>query len=236
MAQRQFVLDQRTTITIYKRKKSRNLRLSITTDGSIRVSIPAWAPYSAGIQFAKSRQAWINSQRPPGEQFLQHGQRIGKAHRLHFVPTTAGKVTSRIRASEVLVSHPSHLPINNPAVQKTANQAAIKALRVQAEQLLLKRLHELADRHGFNYTKVTVKRLKSRWGSCDQAGNIVLNLFLMQLPWDCIDYVLLHELTHTRLMRHGPDFWRAMETVLPEVASVRKAMRGYQPILDRTVS
>src|SRR6185312_14153012 len=125
MAQRQFTLDERTTITIYKRKKSRNLRLSITSNGIIRVSIPTWAPYSAGVQFAKSRQRWIESQRPKSEQFLQHGQQIGKAHRLHFVPTNATKVTSRVRASEVLVSHPQHLPINNPVVQKTANQAAI---------------------------------------------------------------------------------------------------------------
>ena len=78
---------------------------------------------------------------------------------------------------------------------------------------------------------MAVKRLKSRWGSCDQHTNIILNIFLMQLPWECIDYVLLHELTHTNVLHHGPDFWLAMTQVLPNVTQLRKAMRDYQPIL-----
>jgi predicted metal-dependent hydrolase len=71
--------------------------------------------------------------------------------------------------------------------------------------------------------------MKSRWGSCDQHRNIVLNLFLIQLPWEQIDYVLLHELTHTEVLRHGPDFWRAMERVLSDVKQLRKAVRSAQP-------
>jgi hypothetical protein len=53
----------------------------------------------------------------------------------------------------------------------------------------------------------------------------------MQLPWQLIDYVLLHELTHTTILRHGPDFWRALEAVLPNARVLKKAMREYQPIL-----
>jgi len=235
MAQKQFALDEYTTVTIYKRRSSRNLRLSIAADGSVRVSIPAWAPYSAGVQFAKSRHEWITAQRQP-ERYLAHGQRIGKAHHLQFVPTSSSKVTSRVRTSEVVVSHPNHVLSTSPAVQKTASTAALRALRMQAAELLPRRMASLAELHGFEYRSVVVKRLKSRWGSCDQNGNIVLNLFLMQLPWDCIDYVLLHELTHTRLMRHGPDFWQAMKTVLPDVADRRKRLRAYHPVLDSAVS
>jgi predicted metal-dependent hydrolase len=53
----------------------------------------------------------------------------------------------------------------------------------------------------------------------------------MQLPWDCIDYVLLHELTHTKVMRHGSVFWEAMAAVLPNVIEMRKRMRDHHPIL-----
>jgi hypothetical protein len=89
----------------------------------------------------------------------------------------------------------------------------------------------LAQKHGFEYSSVSVKRLKGRWGSCDQHQNIVLNLYLMQLPWELIDYVLLHELTHTRILRHGPDFWAAMQRVLPNVKAIRKEMKQHQPVL-----
>ncbi len=230
MAQKQFALDERTTITVYKRKSSRNLRLSIAADGTIRVSIPTWAPYSAGIRFAKSRSAWLEAQRQP-KQYLADGQRIGKAHHLRFVPAQADRITSRLRASEVVVNHPVNSLSTDDNVQKVATQAALRALRAQAEQLLPPRLAYLASQHGFTYHSVAIKRLKSRWGSCDQQGNIVLNLYLVQLPWECIDYVLLHELTHTKLMKHGPEFWGAMEEILPDVKGIRRTMRAYRPIL-----
>jgi predicted metal-dependent hydrolase len=231
MAFKEFALTERTTVTIYKRKTSRNLRLSIAPGGQVKVSIPIWAPYSAGITFARSRLSWIESQQRPNS-VLQPGQAIGKAHHLHFIANPSlVKPTSRIRTSEIMISYPSALSPDDPAVQKIAEAASYRALRTQAELLLPNRLASLAASHGFTYRGVSVKRLKSRWGSCDQHQNIVLNLFLMQLPWECIDYVLLHELVHTNVLRHGPDFWAELERVLPNVKRLRKEMRSQQPVL-----
>ncbi len=104
-------------------------------------------------------------------------------------------------------------------------------MRAQAEQLLPQRLEALASEHGFEYKDVAIKQLKSRWGSCDQQKHIVFNLFLMQLPWELIDYVILHELTHTRHLHHGPKFWGDMESILPRLKVYRRAMRSHQPVL-----
>ncbi len=233
MAFKQFALDERTTITIYKRRASRSLRLSIAPNGEVRVSIPAWAPYSAGLQFARSRHDWITKQAQNHiTNLLAAGQAVGKAHHLHFIASPqAKKTTSRVLTTEITVTHPTTLTVNDPTVQKVADAACIRALRGQAEQLLPQRLAQLARIHDLDYKSISIKRLKSRWGSCDQQRNIVLNLFLMQLPWECIDYVLIHELVHTKVMRHGPDFWQAMAEELPAVAQLRKQMRAYQPVL-----
>jgi predicted metal-dependent hydrolase len=231
MPNKQFMFDDDLQINVYKRKSNRSLRLSISATGEVRVSIPAWAPYSAGVNFAKSRQQWIVAQRQPRTELID-GQPVGKAHHLRFqVNAKAQKTSSRLRPGEVVVSHPPALTSGNPAVQKVARTASIRALRAQAEQLLPQRLASLAAAHDFTYANVSVKQLKSRWGSCDQHKNIVLNLFLMQLPWEYIDYVLLHELTHTRVLRHGPDFWQVMKAVLPNVTQIRKELRAYQPVL-----
>ena len=90
-------------------------------------------------------------------------------------------------------------------------------------------MRQLAQVHGFEYRSVQIKQLTGRWGSCDSQRNIILNLFLMQLPWELIDYVILHELTHTTIMKHGPPFWEAMARVLPQVQQRRRAMRRYRP-------
>lgn len=231
MAFKQFALDDQTIITVYKRRVSRNLRLSLSPNGQIRVSIPVWAPYAAGLQFAKSRHQWIAAQRPATHK-LYDGQVIGKAHHLEFVPDASlTKVQTRLQAGAIIVRCPAEWSAADDRVQAAAQAACVRALRQQAEKLLPPRLAQLALRNGFRYHSVSIKRLKSRWGSCDHQQNIVLNLFLMQLPWECIDYVLLHELTHTEVLRHGPEFWTAMQRVLPATPHLRKTMRQWQPIL-----
>lgn len=231
MPNKDFTLDGDLAVTIYKRRTSRHLRLSIAPSGQVRVSIPAWAPYRVGLDFARTRQAWIRGQLITAVP-LQPGQPVGKAHHLQFTAkSAAASVSSRLADSTIMISHPIADQFDSPAVQKAAQEACVRALRRQAEQLLPQRLASLAEVHGFSYSDVSIKRLKSRWGSCDQHGRIVLNLFLMQLPWELIDYVLLHELTHTRILRHGPDFWQAMTEVLPGTKALKRDLKNYQPVL-----
>lgn len=230
MAFKTFVLND-STVTIYKRKANRSLRLSISSKGEVRVSIPMWTPYAVGLQFAKSRSAWIESQKKPAS-VLTSGQAVGKAHHLSLLPSNgAKKVTSRVISSGIFVKYPVTMSPNDQTVQTVVEKASIRALRTQAEQLLPQRLETLASKHGFRYKDVSIKQLKSRWGSCDQQKHIVLNLFLMQLPWELIDYVILHELTHTRHLHHGPKFWGDMESILPRLKDHRRAMRSHQPVL-----
>lgn len=234
MAFKQFSIDDQTTVTIYKRKANRSLRLSVDSRGEIRVSIPLWAPYASGLAFATSRLEWIKSQKRTSKTLVS-GQAIGKAHHIQFVAVNSASITSRIIGSEIRINYPEQLEITDPEIQKKASLASIRALRLQAEQLLPQRLAKLAKHHGYKYREVTIKRLKSRWGSCDHQGNIVLNLYLMQLPWECIDYVIVHELVHTVVMRHGPNFWRAMKQELPNVDELKRKIKTYQPILDSSV-
>ena len=230
MAHKDFVLDD-LQVAIYKRAGARSLRLSVTAEGKVRVTIPSWSPFHAGLTFARSRQDWIRAQIKPTIKLVPD-QIIGKSHSLRFVPQPSGKkVTSRLRGTDVLIGYPASLSHEHTEVQAIARKAAIRALRAQSEQLLPPRLAELAATHGFTYGSVSIKQLKSRWGSCDQLHNIVLNLYLVQLPWQYIDYVLLHELIHTRVLHHGPAFWNEFQQVLPEAKRLRTHMRHYQPTI-----
>ena len=235
MAFKEFALSESQYVTIYKRRSSRSLRLSVTSTGKIRVTIPLWASYHAGLEFARSKQTWINTHQQVAT-LLQNGQAIGKAHHLRFIARdNLSKAISRVSPSEVTINYPDTLNEKHVSVQKIAQTACIRALRAQADQLLPQRLESLAARHNLTYGDVSVRQLKSRWGSCDQNGDIVLNIFLLQLPWDLIDYVLLHELTHTQILRHGSDFWQALEGLLPSAKSYRKAIRQYQPAFNSPV-
>lgn len=233
MAVRQVSLANIGAVTLYKRRGNRSLRLSISPRGEVRVSMPYWLPYKAGEQFALSKTTWILSHKAKSTHSeLEHGQSIGKAHRLHFaVEYSAVRISTRLASNEVRVTHPAHLSSSDPSVQRAARTASIRALRKEAEQLLPQRLQTLSEKTGLGYREVGIKYLKSRWGSCSSSKDITLNLFLMQLPWHLIDYVLVHELTHTKVMRHGRPFWDELEGHIPAAKALRKEINQYQPIL-----
>jgi len=230
MAYQEFDINNR-RVTVYKRKSSRSLKITLGLNGQVKVSIPRWLPYQAGVDFAISKKDWINANFRPPRQLLP-GQPVGKAHHLRFEAKLAClKASSRVTQNEIIISHPIELKASHPLTQAAAKKAATRALRSQAEALLPPRLKSLADKHHLSYSSLNIRQLNGRWGSCDQNQRIILNLFLMQLPWQLIDYVLIHELTHTEILSHGPAFWQAMTARLPNAKELRKELRGYQPSL-----
>lgn len=231
MAVKQVEIDGIGTVSLYKRHGNRSLRLSIDAHGEVRVTMPYWLPYKAGEAFAASKQEWIEKHRANHSvNPLTQGQSIGKAHRLYFeVVPLAERISTRLLHNEVRITYPPRYTPTHPLVQKAAKAAAVRALRKEAEVLLPQRLKSLAEQTGHNYASVSVKPLKTRWGSCSNKKEIILNIFLMQLPWHLIDYVLMHELTHTRVMRHGAPFWKAMEEYVPRSKQLRKEINAYHP-------
>jgi predicted metal-dependent hydrolase len=240
VASKQINLPNIGTVTLYKRRGNRSLRLTIGANGEVRVSLPYWLPYKAGEQFASSKSEWIAKNLVGSNIMLHNGQAIGKAHQLYFTPNTnASKVITRVDTNEVNIRYPSYHNISDSVVQEAAQKASIRALQKEAEALLPMRLATISQQTGHQYSSVGVKRLKSRWGSCSADREITLNLFLMQLPWSLIDYVLIHELVHTEVMQHGTPFWKKMETYLPNAKQLKKQMAEYKPRLmpiDRDVA
>lgn len=105
-----------------------------------------------------------------------------------------------------------------------------KYLRKKAKQFLPKRLEEIAQQFGYKYNKVALKFMKSRWGSCSFKNNINLNISLMALEKELIDYVLLHELVHTVEKNHGGAFWSRLLIHMPDARIRRRALKSRKVI------
>lgn len=226
MAFKEIELPDIGLVKIYKRRGAASVRLSVTSTGQVRVSQPTWLPYASGEVFARNRTAWILEHlRAPA--VFRHGQSIGKAHQIYF--RKGEKLSSKRHSQMLVITHPAGLVTTDSSVQRAAERAAIAALKREAESLLPQRLKTLANQHGFNYKSTSVRRLKSRWGSCSQAKEITLNIFLMELPWFLIDYVLLHELCHTREMNHGKSFWDELLAVDPRAKEHRQMIKDHRP-------
>lgn len=106
----------------------------------------------------------------------------------------------------------------------------IERLRREAKEYLPKRLDELAKQFGYKYCKVSIKYMRTRWGSCSFRNNINLNLSLMELEEKLIDYVLLHELVHTVEKNHGEGFWARMHLHMSDAKLRQKIIKSRKVI------
>lgn len=140
---------------------------------------------------------------------------------------------TRQQATAFLHNNRSWLQAHLPRIQKMETRLAAQATLVppvdkdQAHKKLTLRLAELAQSHNFTYNRVTMRNQKTRWGSCSADNNISLNIKLMALPDDLRDYVLLHELLHTRIKNHSPAFWAELGRLVDDVYEKRKRLKGY---------
>ena len=235
MAQRKYVLDNLGEIKIVKRRGAKNLALRVNPSGEVRISMPLGLPYIVGLAFAKRQQRWIiRNKSRHALKLLTNGSRIGKAHRLTIIqnPIIAKPASIKIVHAPNCIEVRTNLSPDNKSLQNKILKACEAAIIREAKQLLPQRLNYLADKYKLSFKEVGIKKLSARWGSCSPSGNITLNCFLMQLPWELIDYVLVHELTHLDHPNHSQDFWQSLEQKLPNTKQLRKQLRGHHPSLQ----
>jgi predicted metal-dependent hydrolase len=218
-------------ITLQKRRGRRIVRIKVDVKGKIIVTMPPYVPYMFGEQFVHKHRDWLIEELASRIQYLEDGQRVGKIHILRFEYEPGySKPIVRVTATKIIVRH-SSLLIHDKKVQTAAHTGAIRALKREGEAYLLKRLADIASAHDYSYESSSVRVLKGRWGSCTSKKHITLNCFLMQLPDKYIDYVIFHELAHTRVLDHSPEFWREFETHMPNAKQLRREMKGFQPTI-----
>lgn len=99
--------------------------------------------------------------------------------------------------------------------------------RKEARNTLVKRLDEIAKRHGYVYNRVSIRNQKTRWGSCSSRNNISLNMKLTLLPDELRDFILLHELVHTRVKNHGSEFWEEILKAEPRAVQLARQVKQY---------
>lgn len=100
-----------------------------------------------------------------------------------------------------------------------------------AARQLVRRLNELSQQHGFTFNKVAIRNQKTRWGSCSEKNNISLNINLVCLPNELMDYILLHELVHTRIKNHSKQFWDELDRVTGNAKKLDGQLKKYSLLL-----
>jgi predicted metal-dependent hydrolase len=217
-------------ISIRRSRLTGSVRLRIDQRGKISISMPMRAPLFFAKQLLNGARDDIRRSLHKvvsARAVLQHGDIIGKTHKLNIA--FGDDFKSRVVGTTLEVTLPNGSKQDSPENQTYIRSAILKALRTQAKAYLTRRLQQLAQDYGFGYERIRFTNAGTRWGSCSSSGTISLNIWLMQLPFELIDYVLIHELCHTKQMNHSPNFWNLVEAIIPNYKAHRRALKAQQP-------
>jgi predicted metal-dependent hydrolase len=221
------------TIAIKRIAKAKYVRVRVGDGGVLHATMPRLAPVLLLRNLVNSsrdslRKAVADSQ-VRAKRVYTEGDIVGTSHKI--VIEESERRRARRKEQTIIWNMPDRTEYQDAANQDVIRKAVRKALDEQAGAYLPRRLQYLADIGGFHFMKIRFSNAKGRWGSCSSQGVISLNVALMNLPKELIDYVLIHELAHTKQMNHSSEFWHIVETFCPEYRTIRKELKTYSPYL-----
>lgn len=218
-------------VTVRRSPRAHSLKLSVSQDGSLRVSMPPYTPLFLAKRLINSSRRSLRElkQSQPARTTFSNGKQVGKSHSI-FVHE-ASRLSVSVKKQLISVALPASLTINDSQVQTAIRKVVVKILRKEAKSYLPRRLAFLAEQHGMSYERVRFSHASTRWGSCSSSGTISLNIALMKLDFALIDYVLIHELAHTKEMNHSSVFWELVATIDPDYKLHRRRLKNETPMV-----
>jgi predicted metal-dependent hydrolase len=222
------------TICLRRSTRARTIRLKIDHKEGIVVVLPNHIPERYAIDFVGRKKGWIKKSlarqtelKNRSTTFTEKTEFRTRSHILSIQKHDKATIKSSVAGNEIRIWYPNFAIVEDERVQAVIRKAIEETWRIEAKRYLPNRTHELAKKHGLSFNRVRVKKASSRWGSCSSSNNINLNIQLMRLPDQLIDYIILHELVHTVQKNHQATFWNLLETILPGAKKLDKALNNY---------
>jgi predicted metal-dependent hydrolase len=229
------VTDDEFGLVVCKRiRGAKHVRLKIKPDGSLVATLPpraALAHVQLLLDESRDDLRKMILTLPKSKVEYTDTMQIGASHTLSVTHARTAQPKSRINGQHISVWLPADMSIKSEEAQEHIRSVVKKALTKEAKSYLPRRLGYLAEQFGFSYETVRFSNAKGRWGSCSSRGTISLNVALMRLPRELIDYVLVHELCHTKHMNHSNDFWELVESLSPNYKVLRRSLKHESPYL-----
>ena len=224
--------DQTIPFTLIRRKR-RTLAIHVHPDQSVRVLAPQRATQKHIFELVRKRAAWIIKKQRQFETYLppvpprqyingETHRYLGRQYRLKIDDDSPAKV--RIHDSLIWVSKGGNS--SNKSVQTCVDSWFRDRAKIVLEERLDECLIAFA-KHNIDRPVLTIRRMKTRWGSCSPKGRITLNTKLLHVPKRYIDYVVTHELCHLKEPNHSEGFYRLLASVMADWRERREKLNWY---------
>ena len=200
------------SITVIRRRV-KHVRLRVKENGELVVTAPWWISPGCIAEIVRRKTPWIERVRAHFRANILRGalfrpdevMLFGEPFKVVSDSSRGRRVDVDLQSKTIRTSRDLSTPVRHSKWQ-----------RIYAKTFLIQRLRELGQQHGLVYNRVSIRAQRTRWGSCSARKNIALNWRLILAPAQVIDYVLLHELMHTRMLNHSREFWTQLSVRCPD--------------------
>ncbi len=196
------------------RSRRKTISLIIEKDGTLTVRAPQRLAELHIREFIETHADWIlkyqakaNTAKPIVRKFIE-GESfpfLGGSYPLRIISNQRTRLD--FKGCEFLLAK-SALP--------KAKEAFIAWYKEQARSLLNEWVTAQAQLHGFSYKRIRISSARTRWGSCSTTGTLSFTYRLIMAPSNVVDYVVLHELVHTKVKNHSKTFWSYVARLMPD--------------------
>lgn len=224
------------TIDIRPSGRAKYLRLKIDREGQVQVVLPKHYSVQQAEAFAVSKKAWIAKtlqsiqQHPVEPLCLPHQLTlplVNETWHIHYQKTDESCLRYSWDNANCQIQFTGMVD-NEPLVFECLDIW----LKATGKRCLPELLEQVSSETGLDYNRVTIRKQKTRWGSCSSRKSINLNCKLLFFPERVVRYVMVHELCHTLEMNHSTRFWSLVEKHDPEYRShevILKQSHRYVP-------
>ncbi len=195
------------------KSKRKTYSIQVKESGDVIVKVPAKSTYTNIFAFIKRHEKWITKKlkdskrkRQTKKKYLENGEYLFLGRR--YVLTLSKSQNKGV----VLKNNRLYVKYDIKDRQAALTEYYIK----HAREIISQRVDLYASKFGFIFNSIKITKAKKQWGSCSIKGNLHFSFRLVMAPVKIIDYVVVHELVHLKIMNHSKGFWLEVEKLLPD--------------------
>lgn len=196
---------------ILEKKDIMHARIKVSEEGHVRVLVPYSFTDDDISTLMNKKSKWISKQLD----FFKKKSRIDlNRNQILFYGNRYSYFYDDTYSRKIIIDHNfktirARKDLLDPEIQK-------KWYKNEARKYLVSRTEELAKRFNFTYNTIYIRDQRTKLGNCSHSENISLNWRLIKAPILVSDYIIVHELVHTKIMNHSSKFWTLLKSLYPD--------------------
>lgn len=216
-----------------QRKNVKNINLKVSMDKKVTISIPMKMSLDKAKDFIKRKSDWIKKQQDYYDDIVEQKENLtfetgetiyllGKQYILHITKYYKNNIYINNNYIEVNIKEKF---LKNKDYIRKIYEKWLKNYALGIIEELVKKYYKILKKYDIRMPKIEIRKMKTRWGSCIPTSNkIIFNLNLIKAPICCIEYVVLHELSHFQYKNHSKNFYNFITIFMPDWKERKKIL------------